>query len=288
MNNRLPVWFNQAIPEEAALSRMRTLSKFNVNTVCRQAKCPNQSICFKDSRLTFMILGDSCTRSCRFCAVNSQENKSLALDLAEPFRIAEAAKELGLRYVVITSVSRDDLDDGGAFIFAKTIDLIHAIKKDIKIEVLIPDFLNKILSLKTIVKAHPSVVAHNIETVRRLHKQLKPQASYKISLEVLRKVKELEPSMITKSSILLGLGEKQSEVIDAMEDLRCANCDILTLGQYLAPSVKHYPIGEFISLEQFKKYSQIGALMGFRKVLSGPLVRSSYQAEEVYREIVHA
>ena len=289
MINRLPSWFKQEIPEEVALSRMRLLAEFNVNTVCKQAKCPNQGLCFKNSRLTFMIMGDRCTRDCRFCAVNKTENHSqpLPLDLEEPYRIAEAVKELGLNYVVITSVTRDDLEDGGAGIFAQTVELIHAVNKEIKIEVLIPDFGGKITSLQVIINSAPSVIAHNIETVRRLYEELRPHSNYEVCLEVLRKIKEIKPSLITKSSLMLGLGETEAEVVNTMDDLRFLGCDILTLGQYLAPSVGHYPVKEFVDVERFQKYCQLGRTLGFKAVLSGPLVRSSYQAEKVFREAAH-
>lgn len=285
--SKLPSWFRQEIPEEVALSRMRLLSQFNVNTVCSEAKCPNQSLCFKNSRLTFMILGNRCSRNCRFCAVNKAESRSLALDWEEPYRIAEIVKELGLNYVVITSVTRDDLEDGGAGIFAKTVELIHAVNKEIKIEVLIPDFGGNITSLQAVINSAPSVIAHNIETVRRLYEELRPDSNYELCLEVLRKIKQIKPFLITKSSLMLGLGETEAEVVNTMDDLRFLGCDILTLGQYLAPSVGHYPVKEFIDAERFQKYRQLGRALGFKAVLSGPLVRSSYQAEEVFREVAY-
>lgn len=287
MISKLPSWFKQEIPQDLALSRMRLLSEFKVNTVCKHANCPNLSYCFRNCRLTFMILGDICTRNCRFCAVKKSSTKPLTLDLDEPQRIAEVVKELGLNYVVITAVTRDDLEDGGAGIFAKTVELIHSLDRNIKVEVLIPDFLGNLNSLKTLVDASPSVVAHNIETVRRLYMELRPQANYALSLEVLHKIKELKPSLITKSSLMLGLGEQDLEVIETMNDLRHANCDILTLGQYLAPSINHYPIKEFIDIEGFEKYRQIAMALGFKAVVSGPLVRSSYRAEEVFSEVAN-
>jgi len=300
--SKLPSWFRQEIPEEVALSRMRLLSQFNVNTVCSEAKCPNQSLCFKNSRLAFLILGNRCTRNCRFCAVNKAESRSLALDWEEPYRIAEIVKELGLNYVVITSVTRDDLEDGGAGIFAKTVELIHEINpvrdignsnnesivsNGIKIEVLIPDFGGNITSLQAVINSAPSVIAHNIETVRRLYEELRPHSNYELCLEVLRKIKQINPFLITKSSLMLGLGETETEVVNTMDDLRFLGCDILTLGQYLAPSVGHYPVKEFIDAERFQKYGQLGRALGFKAVLSGPLVRSSYQAEEVFREVAY-
>jgi lipoic acid synthetase len=284
MKNRLPYWFKQDLPDDTTLTMLGLLSGFNINTVCQKAKCPNLNYCFKKSKLTFMILGDTCSRNCRFCAVDKSDNKNRGLDLDEPFRIAEAVKELGLDYAVITSVTRDDLEDAGASVFAKTIELIRSINRNIKVEVLIPDFQGKITSLKCVSDAVPDVMAHNLEAVSRLYKYLKPGCDYEVSLGILKKIKELNPAIITKSSLILGIGETENEVIAAMEDLRDADCDILTLGQYLSPSVNHYPVEEFIDLEQFQRYSKIGLDLGFKALLSGPLVRSSYRAEEVYKK----
>lgn len=287
IHNRLPLWFRQGILDQPAVERRQQLLALKVNTVCQEAKCPNLNSCFKEGKLTFMILGKTCTRNCRFCGVEKLNNKGLGLDLAEPLRIAEAVKKLGLNYVVITSVTRDDLADGGATIFAQTIKLIQGINRNIKIEVLIPDFKGNTLSIKRVLDAKPSMVAHNIETVRRLHKELRPKADYKLSLDVLNNLKALSPKSITKSSLILGLGEREEEVIQTMQDLRQTLCDILTLGQYLAPSSQHYPVREFITLAQFQRYQEIGLSLGFKSVLSGPLVRSSYQAERVYKEFVY-
>jgi len=219
--------------------------------------------------------------------VGKGENKSsLNLDLDEPQRIAETTKKLGLSYVVVTSVTRDDLDDGGAAIFARTVELVHGINSTIKIEVLIPDFAGKISSLKILLDAAPDLVAHNLETVRRLCRELRPQADYRLSLDLLKRIKEFRPGLLTKSSLMLGLGETEREVVTAMEDLRESRCDILALGQYLSPSAVHYPVKEFIAAEQFVTYAGIGLALGFKRVLAGPLVRSSYQAEEVFREVV--
>ncbi len=285
MKDRLPVWFKQEIPDATVRGRMQLLSEFKVNTVCQQAKCPNLSSCFKNLQFTFMILGNICTRNCSFCAVAQSKKNTLNLDENEPYRISQMAKILNLKFAVITSVTRDDLSDGGAAQFVKTIELIHSIDKDIKIEVLIPDFSGNIASLKAVIDARPSILAHNIETAKRLYKTLRPKASYQASLDILKKTKEISSSLVTKSSLILGLGETEDEVIYTMEDLRCSQCDILTLGQYLAPSDKHYPVKEFISIEQFQRYRRIGLELGFKVVLSGPKVRSSYQAEEVLAEL---
>lgn len=285
MKNRLPVWFRQDIPDGATLRVTRLLSNLNIHTVCKEAQCPNLSHCFSNLKFTFIILGDTCTRECRFCAVEKTKDRPLNLDNDEPYRIAGLVRELGLNYTVITSVTRDDLDDGGAGVFAKTINLLKDIDSDIVIEVLIPDFSGSIAGLKKIVQAFPSVVGHNIETVRRLYKEVRPQSNYQLSLDVLKTIKRLNPALLTKSSLMLGMGEDESEVIEAMEDLRRADCDILTLGQYLAPSVNHYPVKEFICLEQLSRYQSIGLSMGFKEVLSGPKVRSSYQAQELYNNL---
>lgn len=229
-----------------------------------------------------MILGGSCTRNCRFCAVDKAKGSVLAVDFTQADKVALAVKKLGLNYVVITSVTRDDLIDGGAEQFVRTIKAVRSVNCLIKIEILIPDFQANFLSLKKIAEAHPSVVAHNLETTRCISKQLRPEADYARSLGVLRAIKEINCEIVTKSSLLLGLGESAPNVIDALHDLRSVECDILTLGQYLAPSKEHYPVKEFIKIEQFKKYKEIALSLGFKAVLSEPLARSSYKAQEVY------
>ena len=284
MINRLPAWFKQALPNQVFFKRMRLISDFKLNIVCKSARCPNITDCFRNEQVTFMILGDSCTRNCRFCAVSKSGDGNLAVDDDEPSRIARLVKELGLKFVVVTSVSRDDLLDGGAKQFARVVESIRQADENIKVEVLIPDFLGNITSLETIINSRPPVIGHNIETVERLYKDLRPAALYQLSLAVLAKIKELAPRMITKSSLMLGLGETEEEVITTMKDLRFAGCDILTLGQYLAPSDKHYPVKEFIEIAKFKKYQGLAIALGFKAALSGPKVRSSYQADKLYRE----
>ncbi len=286
VNNRLPLWFRQELPDEKTLWIRHLFSEFGVHTVCREAKCPNITTCFKNGKCTFMILGNTCTRSCKFCAVNKLDGQSLALDTDEPYRISQLVRLLKLNYAVITSVSRDDLADGGSSIFAQIIKLIRDL--NVKIEVLIPDFQGKVPSLKAVVDACPNVIAHNIETVKRLYPDLRPKASYKLSLGILNKIKELGPSIMTKSSIMLGLGEREEEIIDTMKNLKANHCDILTLGQYLAPSIKHYPVKEFISLEKFQEYKDIGLDLGFKAVLSEPCARSSYRAQDLYYEFSYA
>jgi lipoic acid synthetase len=245
-----------------------------------------------------MILGDICTRNCRFCNIakagtvlkpkqKCPPNEDSLRLLQEPSLISNIVNILGLEYVVITSVTRDDLVDGGAAIFAKTIELIHNLNKNIKVEVLIPDFCGKILHLKSVLDAEPEVLGHNIETVERLYCELRPMANYELSLTILSKVKQLKPEIITKSSIMLGLGETESEVISTMKDLRKHQCDILTLGQYLAPSPDHYPVKEFISIKQFNRYRKIGMGLRFKAIFSGPKVRSSYHAQDLHRELAY-
>jgi len=281
MLSRLPAWFRQAIPDSGTLELSRLLNDSGVNTVCREAKCPNIAECFKDRHFTFMILGNACTRHCRFCNVASAAGKGMPLDPCEPQRIAEFVKKLGTKDVVITSVTRDDLPDGGAGQFAAAIGLIRKISKDIKIEVLIPDFKGDLGSLKRVVEAGPDILGHNIEIVKRLYPLLRPQADYDLSLGVLKAAKKLGSRVRIKSSMMLGLGEKQDEVVAVLEDLKTAGCDILALGQYLAPSPLHYPVQEFVAKERFLEYELIAFSIGFGQVLSGPLVRSSYRKKEV-------
>ncbi|MBI5145344.1 MAG: lipoyl synthase [Candidatus Omnitrophica bacterium] len=304
IKNRLPFWFRQEIPDASVGRCKQLLSEYGINTVCQLAKCPNLSQCFLSQKMTFLILGETCTRDCRFCTMKKAE---VGADLLgdEPEKIAELVNLLGLRFVVITSVTRDDLADGGAGQFAKTIEAVRKIdnkmhpvrditnltskptvSNGIKVEVLLPDFQGKFSSLKCVLATSPSVAGHNIETVQRLYKEVRPMANYPRSLALLKTMKEINASLITKSSLMLGMGEKEPEVRETMQDLRKAQCDILTLGQYLAPSKQHYPVKEFISPEQFQRYKDIGLSLGFKAVLSGPLVRSSYNAEEIYKEML--
>lgn len=283
--NRLPEWFKQKIPGVSVLERLGLLSDFKVNTVCQKARCPNLCSCFEENKLTFMILGDVCTRHCRFCAVEKSPHSQLQgerEDNDEPARIKQLVWQLGLDYVVVTSVTRDDLDDGGAGQFATTITAIHSIK-GIKVEVLIPDFSAKTSSIKVVLDAGPQVVGHNLETVGRLNRRLRPDSSYERSLRVLRQIKKLAPMMLTKSSLMLGLGEDEHQLRETMADLRDVGCDILTLGQYLSPSQRHYPVKRFITPDEFKRYELMAAAMGFKAVCCGPKVRSSFGAEEVYK-----
>lgn len=283
--NRLPGWFKQKIPAAQTLDTIKLLSEYRVNTVCSRAACPNTNYCFGKRELTFMILGNTCTRNCRFCAVEKSNKTVLPVETDEPRRICAIIEKLGLKYVVVTSVTRDDLSDGGAGQFVETINSIRSLNPDIKIEILIPDFSGSVQSLKKVTDTNASVIGHNLETVRRLCRELRPKADYGRSLGVLRAINELNSRTITKSSLMLGLGETEQEVLEALADLLSAECDMVTLGQYLAPSKEHYPVKEFIEEQQFSKYRDIAYKMGFKSVLSAPLARSSYMAHELYEEI---
>ena len=285
---RLPDWLKQSIPDNSVLRASNNISHSGINTICQEAACPNLSDCFKRNQAAFLILGKVCTRNCAFCNVQKDKGEKLNIDSREPERIARLTGALGLKYAVVTSVTRDDLADGGASQFVKVIEAIAALGKDIKVEVLIPDFKGNTESLRAVIKAGPFILAHNLETVKRLYRKVRPQADYKRSLLLLSKAKELSSSQLIKSSLMLGLGEKEEEVVDSLKDLRGHGCDIVTLGQYLAPTLRHYPVNEFISPEQFRKYYDLAISLGFKKVFSGPKVRSSYYAEDLSRELAYA
>lgn len=254
------------------------LSELKLNTVCREANCPNYSDCFSRKTATFMILGVNCTRSCRFCNVTTAKPEQL--DPEEPKNVARAVARLALKYVVITSVTRDDLADGGAQHFAETISAVRSLSPKTAIEVLVPDFKGREESLRVLVQAKPDVISHNMETVSALYRQVRGQAKYQRSLDVLAKIKEIDPQIKTKSGFMLGLGETQEQVLELFDDLLEVGCDFLTIGQYLAPSLEHYPVQEFITPEDFDMYGKIAKEKGFSFVASAPLVRSSYQAHE--------
>ena len=277
-----PVWLRVRPPAGENYTNVKqSLRLLNLHTVCEEAKCPNISECWGTGTATIMIMGDICTRGCRFCAVNS--GKPVLLDTGEPERVAKAIKEWGLRYVVITSVCRDDLEDGGAEHIAKTIKAIKLLCPTIIVESLIPDFRGDDGSIIKIVKSEPEVISHNIETVNRLTPKVRDvRASYEQSLLVLKKIKDINPLIYTKSSIMLGLGESEEEVIQTMKDLRSVGVSILTIGQYLQPTPKHLPLIEFIAPEKFNWFREIAERMGFVYVASGPLVRSSYRAGEFF------
>jgi len=278
----LPSWLKKKAPKQEVLKEMQDLfHSLSLHTVCEEARCPNIGECFARRTATFMILGDRCTRNCRFCAV--KKGSPLPLDLEEPKNVAKAVGKLGLRYVVITSVTRDDLEDGGANQFAETVREIRKLSDgEIKIEVLIPDFKGSLSSLKAVLEARPDVLNHNLETVSRLYPQVRPLANYEQSLKLLKQAKQINSSVYTKSGLMVGLGETFEEVVEAMRDLRKAGCDILTIGQYLRPSPEHLEVREYLRPEKFREYEKVGKSLGFFSVVSGPFVRSSYQAREVW------
>ena len=277
-----PAWLRVRAPAGENYTKVKqSLRSLNLHTVCEEARCPNISECWGTGTATIMIMGDICSRGCRFCAVNS--GKPVLLDTGEPERVAKAIKEWGLRYVVITSVCRDDLEDGGAEHIAKTIKAIKLLCPTIIVESLIPDFRGDDGSIIKIVKSEPEVISHNIETVLRLTPKVRDaRASYEQSLLVLKKIKDINSLIYTKSSIMLGLGESEEEVIQTIMDLRSVGVSILTIGQYLQPTPKHLPLIEFIAPEKFNWFREIAERMGFVYVASGPLVRSSYRAGEFF------
>lgn len=256
----------------------RLLSELGLNTVCEQANCPNMGECFSKRRATFMILGNTCTRKCTFC--NVTKGSPSDLDAKEPEHIARAVEAMEARHVVITSVTRDDLPDGGAGHFAKVIEAIHGLNRGIVVEVLIPDFQGSMEALKTVMDAKPQIINHNLETVPNLYEGVRPQAIYTRSLELLRRVKEYDSGIYTKSGIMLGLGETEEQVVSLLKDLKGVRCDFITIGQYLRPSPQHHPVVEYVPPEVFDRLGEIARAMGFSYVASAPLVRSSYNAEE--------
>jgi lipoic acid synthetase len=275
--HRLPPWLKVRFPAGERYQHIkRLLGRYRLHTVCEEARCPNIGECFNAGTATFMILGDVCTRSCGFCAVTS--GRPGEVDHLEPLRLARAVSLLGLDYVVITSVTRDDLADGGAGIFAACVRAINDDSPCCRVEVLVPDFLGDWRSLAAVVDAGPFVLNHNVETVPRLYPRVRPKARYGRSLDLLAKVKELEPTMLTKSGLMLGLGESEAEVMTLMADLCAAGCDLVTIGQYLRPSQKHLPVERFYRPDEFERFVERGRELGFRHVEVGPLVRSSYHA----------
>lgn len=280
-----PVWLRRKLPDLETLQKMRTLlRRHGLNTVCEGALCPNQGECFGQGTATFLILGRTCTRNCTFCAIPS-EDRPPAPDPEEPERVALATAELGLKHVVITSVTRDDLEDGGASHFASTVKALKRHNPQIVVEILIPDFRGSLAALQIVVESDPDIINHNLETVSRLYPEVRPQAVYSRSIDLLKKVKEINPEKITKSGLMLGLGERQEEVLQVMADLRTIPCDLLTLGQYLRPSGKHHPVVRYVPPEEFEELRQVGEKMGFKAVFSAPLVRSSFHAAEIFDKI---
>ena len=273
-----PDWLRVRFPGGERYQELkRTMRTLELHTVCESARCPNMGECWEHGTATFMILGDICTRACGFCAVPSGKPAGPP-DEEEPFRVAEAVANLGLRYAVVTSVNRDDQPDGGARIFARTIEEIRRKVPDCRVEVLIPDFRGNWDALETVLAASPDVLNHNTETVPRLYRQVRKGAVYERSLELLRRAKQGQPELPTKTGLMLGLGEERQEVFDTMRELAAQHTDILTLGQYLQPTREHLPIVRYVHPDEFAEYRILGERMGFKHVESGPLVRSSYHA----------
>ncbi|MBU5298779.1 lipoyl synthase [Clostridium sporogenes] len=282
MYKRKPEWLKIKFQFGDSTKKINALKRsLGLNTVCDEANCPNRLECHNKGTATFMILGSVCTRNCRFC--NVKTGKAQCVDKEEPLHVAQAVKELGLKHAVITSVTRDDLEDGGASQFAEVIRAIRKLTPNTTIEVLIPDLKGNWEALKVILDEKPEILNHNIETISGLYKKVRPEAIYTRSLELLRKVKEIDKSILTKSGFMVGLGEKEEEVIELLKDLRKYQCDIVTIGQYLQPSKEHIELEEYVHPEVFKKYKKIGLDMGFKYIASSPLVRSSYNAAEALK-----
>jgi len=281
LRRRLPPWFKVPMPGGANyIDVQNLLQQGELHTVCEEAHCPNIGECWENRSATFMVLGDICTRACRYCAVTT--GKPLAVDIEEPQRLARTVERLGLRYCVITSVDRDDLPDGGASIIAQCIRQIRQKLPECQVEVLIPDFQGSRPALNTVMRAVPDVLNHNIETVERVFHSVRPRGDYRQSLELLATAREIAPKAVTKSGMMVGLGEEWDEIVQTMKDLRSVDCDLLTIGQYLRPSPKHIPLARFYTPEEFEDLRKKGERLGFRHVASGPLVRSSYHAEEQF------
>lgn len=280
-----PEWLRVKAPQWERVGNIKgILRDLELNTVCEEASCPNIGECFNVGTATFLIMGPACTRACPYCDIDF-EKKPKPLDPTEPDRLAEAVRRMQLKHVVITSVNRDDLPDGGAAQFVKCIDQIRLVSPDTTIEVLIPDLCGNWGALTTILQAQPEVMNHNTETVPRLYRRTRPQGDYQRSLELIGRSRQLAPQVYTKTGIMVGLGETDDEVRQVMQDLRAVDCDILTIGQYLQPSQKHLGVKEFVTPEQFEQWRIYGESLGFLQVVASPLTRSSYHAEQV-RELM--
>ena len=276
-----PDWLRVKAPQWERVGNVKgILRDLSLNTVCEEASCPNIGECFNAGTATFLIMGPACTRACPYCDIDF-EKKPQPLDITEPERLAEAVRRLNLNHVVITSVNRDDLPDGGASQFVRCIEEVRLLSPQTTIEVLIPDLCGNWDALEIILQAKPEVLNHNTETIQRLYRRVRPQGDYQRSLELLKRSRQLRPEVYTKSGLMVGLGETDAEVREAMQDLRAVDCDILTLGQYLQPSPKHLPLVAFISPEQFNTWREFGESIGFLQVVASPLTRSSYHAEQV-------
>lgn len=278
MSRKLPEWLKVSYNKDAVEQINKLMANLKLNTVCKEANCPNLGECYKKNTATFMILGSVCTRNCRFCNVTNGHAEEV--DPHEPKNLAEAVKKLKLKHVVITSVTRDDLEDCGAMHFANTIKAVRDLNPDTTIEVLIPDLKGIPENLDIVINAKPDVINHNLETIQSLYESVRPEANYERSLFVLKYVKSKDPNIFTKTGIMVGLGERDEEVYKLMDDCIRINCDIFTIGQYLRPSEKHIKMVEYIPPEKFEEYKKIGTDKGFKYIASGPLVRSSYKADE--------
>ncbi|WP_234554634.1 lipoyl synthase [Thermus caliditerrae] len=285
VDRQKPAWLKASLPTGAKYQALKhTVEELRLHTVCQEAICPNVGECWTHGTLTVMILGGVCTRACKFCAVDTGNPRGI-VDPEEPQRVAEAISRLGIRYVVLTSVDRDDLPDGGAAHFAATIRAIKAKAPGVLVEALTPDFQGDLKAVEAVLDASPEVYAQNLETVRRLTPKVRdPRAGYEQTLKVLAHAKRYRPDILTKSSLMLGLGETEEEILEAMRDLRAAGVDILTLGQYLRPTPAHLPVERYVPPEDFKRYEAWGYELDFKEVFSGPLVRSSYRADRVFLE----
>lgn len=275
---RKPEWLKVRYNQEAVEEVAKLLGELKLNTVCKEANCPNLGECYRKHTATFMILGSECTRNCRFC--NVTPGKPLPPDPDEPENVAEAARKLGLRHVVLTCPTRDDLPDGGAEHFAKTVRAIRSTCPGVTVETLISDMQMNTGALDIVIEAHPEVLNHNVETVRELQKAVRPQANYQRSLDVLRYCKEKDPTLLTKTGFMVGLGETDAQIDQLMDDVLAVGCDILTIGQYLQPTPEHYPLARYATPEDFARYKEMALAKGFRYVASAPLARSSYRAWE--------
>jgi lipoic acid synthetase len=285
MSQRLPEWLTIRLPRPDTIKEVEGMMRAkNLHTVCESARCPNLPECWSKKTATFMILGDTCTRSCGFCAI--KVGRGLKVDEEEPVNVANVASDLGLKHIVVTSVARDDLADEGSMQFAQTIRELHAKNPDVIVEVLTPDFKGKRWCIKNVTDAVPEIYNHNVETVERLHTMVRPQAKYDRSLNLLATVKELDARIYTKSGIMLGLGETRDEVVKTLQDLRAIGVDAVTIGQYLRPTMKHLPVVEYIHPNEFREYEKIGEEMGFAFVASGPFIRSSYNAIEFSKKVM--
>ncbi len=284
---RRPDWLKVQLKTDGSFNHLKDIMRGDrLHTVCEEARCPNIYECWGHGTATFMILGDTCTRGCRFCAVTT--GRPNEVDRAEPARVADAVIRMNLRHVVVTSVARDDLNDGGASIFAETVHAVRAAKSDCRVEVLIPDFLGDWDALKTVMDASPDILNHNVETVRRLSDRVRSKAKYDRSLELLRRAHALQPSIPTKSSIMLGVGETWKEILETLDDLRAADVSLVTIGQYLQPTRQHLAVERYYTPDEFSTLRKEGMKRGFAHVESGPLVRSSYHAQEQADAAVHA